>query len=373
MTRCWIAMLLPATLGVLGGCAEQAPSPPAPRVAMIVVGDAEPTDGAVASLSGDVRARVDSTLSFRVGGQIIERVVRRGQQVRRGQVLARLDTSDVLLGASEARALVQNATQAVAAARAIADRAEADERRLAPLVGAGGIAPQQYDAVRAAMQAANADLAAARARLAAAQTGVGRANNQVRYATLVADADGVIVDLLAEPGQVVSAGQPIARIARSGGRDAVVAIPERLRGGLPRSATVAVYGGARFPATLREISAAADPATRTFEARFAIEGGAQLPIGSTVALAIESSARTASTGGMRVAVPLAALINRGSGAGVWVIGPDMKVVRRPVAVVSISDGKAQVTGSLRRGERIVALGAHLLSAGQSVRVGALPR
>lgn len=354
----------------LGACGEKAAERPAP---LVVIAVATPASGGGQMLSGDVRARFDSTLSFRVGGQIIDRPVRRGQTVRRGQVLARLDTSDVQLGVAEAQAQANAAGQQVAAARSLADRAAADERRLLPLVGVGGIAPQQYDASRAAAASAAAELAAAEARLAGARTGVGRANNQARYATLVADADGVVGELLAEPGQVVAAGQPIARVARSGGRDAVVAVPERARRTLPRSAVANVFGGGRYRAMLREIAGAADSETRTFEARFALEGAGDLPVGSTVTLELGLGGGGGSNGSTGTAIPLGALVDRGKGSAVWTIGRDMKVVRRPVTIASVDDNMAIVSSGLRPGERIVALGAHMLTQGQRVRIGTLPR
>ncbi len=349
----------------VSACSQKAPERPAPFVVTAV---AQRANGGGNTLSGDVRARFDSTLSFRVGGQIVDRPVRRGQTVRRGQVLARLDTADVQLGVAEARAQANAAVQAVSAARSLADRAAADERRLRPLVGLGGIAPQQYDATRAAATSAAAELAAAQARLAAARTGVGRANNQARYATLVADADGVVGDLLAEPGQVVAPGQPIVRIARSGGRDAVVAVPEMQRSTLPRVAVANVFGGGRYRATLRELAGVADSNTRTFEARFALEGPGDLPVGGTVTLKLGSGGT-----GTGTTVPLGALIDRGKGSAVWTIGRDMKVVRRPVTIASIDDNMAVISAGLRPGERIVALGAHMLTQGQRVRIGALPR
>lgn len=357
----WLGLAIFAVAGCQSGTVER----PAPKV---VIESVKLAIENRRSLSGEVRSRTDSTLAFRVGGQIVERLVNRGQFVRRGQPLARIDPADLRLGVAEARAQSDAAAQAVTAARSLADRAAADERRLRPLVGIGGISAQQYDAARAGSEAAAAELAAARARLAASQTGVGRAANQARYGTLVADADGVVIDLLAEPGQVVAAGQSIVRLARSGDRDALVAVPEALRAGLPRTATVVVYEGGRFPAMLREVAGGADPITRTFEARFEIIGGANLPVGSSVSLLFQGDDATPS-----LAVPLGALIDRGKGSAVWVVGRDMKVALRPVTVASIQDDHAVLSGGLRPGERVVALGAHLLSAGQTVRAGALPR
>jgi RND family efflux transporter MFP subunit len=355
---------------VLAACAQAPAERPAPLVATVVVG---PGSAAVRRLTGEVRAQVDSPLAFRVAGQIIERPVRRGQVVRRGQMLARIDAVDIGLAAAEAQAQAVAAGQAVASARAAAARAAADEARLRPLVGAGGISPQAYDQAKAAAEAAAADLAGAQARLAAAQASARRAGNQNRHATLLADADGIVVDLLAEPGEVVQSGQPVVRLARAGARDAVVAVPEAMRGTIPRAATATVYGSARrYVASLREVTGAADPRTRSFEARYSLDGAADVPPGATVTLELDAG-RATPVAGASLTVPLGALIDRGRGHGVWVIGAKGVVAFRPVHIAAIRDEQALVTGTLRAGERVVALGAHMLSEGQRVRMGSLPR
>jgi RND family efflux transporter MFP subunit len=324
-------------------------------------------------LTGEVKARVDSALGFRVGGQIVERTVRRGERVVRGQVLARLDVDDLALGTAEAKAQATAADRAVVAAQATARRAADDERRLAPLVGAGGISPQTFDQAKTTAAAAAAELEAAQARLAAARAMAGRAVNQQRHATLVADAAGIVSELLADPGQVVQPGQPVVRLSRAGGRDAVVAIPEAMRNNLPRLATARIYGDSRaHAATLREVSGAADPVTRTFEARYALDGGVAIPPGSTVMLTFVTKGGAANAAPL-LAVPLGALIDRGQGPNVWVVGRDDTVSLRPVRVQSVQDDLAMLTGGLRGGDRIVALGSHLLNKGQRVRIGSLPQ
>lgn len=358
-----------AGMALLSACSETAPERQAPLVVTAVV---EAGGDASRQLTGEVRARVDSALGFRDGGQIVERAVQRGQQVRRGQVLARLDSADAALGAAEAGAQAVAAERAVTAARAAATRAVADEKRLASLVGAGGISAQVYEQAKAAADASTADLAAADARLAAARAAANRAGNQQRYATLIADADGVVVELLAEPGQVVQPGDPIVRLARAGGRDAVVPVPEAQRRSLPRQATATLYGDARrFAATLREVSGAAEAATRSFEARYALAGGEALPPGSTVTLTMGAGDPGFRAG--MLAVPIGALIDRGRGANVWIVGRDNEVSLRPVKVAAIRDESALLASGVRVGERVVALGAHMLSNGQRIRVGGLPQ
>jgi multidrug efflux pump subunit AcrA (membrane-fusion protein) len=136
---------------------------------------------------------------------------------------------------------------------------------------------------------------------------------------LRSDVDGVVVEVLAEPGQVVSPGQTVIRVARSGAREAVVAVPEARRARVARTATGSLYGepGSAFPASLRELSASADPVTRTFQARYVLGGrGSAAPIGSTVTIRAAGGA-----GGGGAAVPVGAIIERGGGPGVWVVNP----------------------------------------------------
>lgn len=352
---------------LLIGCSESNPARPDPMVvaARVAVG---PHGGG--QLNGTVAARVDSAIAFRIPGQIAERLVVRGQAVRKGQPLVRLDPSDVALSAREASEQAAAAERAVAAAQAVALRATADENRQSGLVASGSLSPQAFDATRAAVELARADLAAAQARAAASRAAAGRAANQRGYATLLAEAEGIVTDLLAEPGEVVAAGQPVLRLARAGSRDVVVLVPEGLRATLPREGqAVIIASGQSLPARLRELSAAADPRTRSFEARYALSGGEALLPGMTARLEF----RPASGAAGPVSVPLAAVIERGKGPGVWVIGKDRKVALRPVRLGAVTDDQVEVTAGLRAGETVVALGAHLLSNGQKVRIGGLPK
>jgi RND family efflux transporter MFP subunit len=352
---------------LLVGCSESSPERPAPLVVAAPV-TAAPQGGA--QLNGTVAARLDSAVAFRVAGQLAERLVVRGEAVRKGQPLARLDLADVELSAREASEQAAAAERSVAAAQAVALRAGSDEKRQAGLVASGSLSPQAFDATRAAAELARAELAAAQARAAAARAAAGRAANQRGYGILLAEADGIVTDLFAEPGEVVSAGQPILRLARSGSRDVVVLVPEDLRATLPRAGrAVVVANGQTFPARLRELSASADPRTRSFEARYALSGGEALLPGMTVRLELGSADGTAAP----VSVPLAAVLERGKGPGVWVIGRDRKVALRPVKLGAVIDDRVEVTAGLRAGETVVALGAHLLSNGQQVRVGSLPK
>ncbi len=348
------------TVGALGlaaaalaGCgrsdADPRTQPPLVRIA--AAGAAE---GASREFTGIVGARVQSDLAFRVGGKVVARLVDAGQPVRRGQALMRIDSADYALAA-------QAAAGTVAAARARAVQTSADEQRYRDLVSAGAVSASAYDQAKAAALAARAQLSAAEA-----QARVSR--NDAGYTTLIADADGVVAATLAEPGQVVGAGQIVIRLARSGPREAIVALPETLRPALGTVAQARTYGGLAGKAQLRQLSDAADPATRTFEARFVLAGApASAPLGSTVTVRLDVPGQQAA-----IAIPLGAIYDRGHVPGVWVVADQAspRVGWRPVRLATIGDETAVVTAGLRPGERFVALGAHMLHQGQAVRIDA---
>ena len=339
-----IATLSLALAACGAGNAEQASAPPLVRT--IVVASAEPE---TIRHTGVVRARIESNLGFRVGGMIVERLVDPGDRVRRGQPLMRIDAADLSLAATAA-------SERLRAAQAEAVRAGADEARMRPLVADGFVSRSNYDAALAAARSAAANVAAARA-------SAREASNQRGYATLVADADGVVMQVLAQPGEVVAAGFPVVQLARSGDREAVVSIPETQAQGLPSEGHAYLYGSdARFPARLRELSAAADPLTRTYEARYTLgAAGSDSPLGATITVDLRRP------GPATLAVPLSAIHDPGTGPGLWIVR-DGRVTFRRVAVASLREGQALIApGAASRGDRIVALGAHLLRNGQAIR------
>lgn len=307
------------------------------------------------SFTGTVAARVQSDLGFRVSGKVLERLVDAGQTVKRGQPLMRIDPVDLKLAALARQ-------DAVTAARARAQQTAQDEARYRDLRGTGAISASAYDQAKAASDAAQAQLRAAEADAEVA-------NNATRYAELVADGDGVVMETLAEPGQVVAAGQPVVRLAHAGRREAVIQLPETLRPAIGSVAQATLFGGdgASVPATLRQLSDAADPRTRTYEARYVLQGAlADAPLGATVTIQLPD-ARSSVQGGLQV--PIGALLDTGKGPGVWVIGGEpAKVSWRPVTVEHLDDDSARVAGELKPGERVVALGAQLLRDGEQVRM-----
>jgi len=176
----------------------------------------------------------------------------------------------------------------------------------------------------------------------------------------------VVVDTVAEPGQVVQAGQVVVRVAHAGRREAVIDLPENLRPAIGSSGRASLYGsGLTGPAKLRQLSDAADRQTRTFEARYVLEDRlADAPLGSTVAIQIVDD-RSAPT----LQVPIGAIFDPGKGPGVWVVeGKTPRVAWRAVQVAGLSNEAAAIVGDLKAGDRVVALGAHLLHEGEHVRV-----
>ncbi|PZN97624.1 MAG: efflux RND transporter periplasmic adaptor subunit [Alphaproteobacteria bacterium] len=348
-TACAIASLL-------GGCSAvpAAPAGVPPLVETMVMPIANPADGNTgASYTGVVRSRIETDLSFRADGKIVQRLVDPGQTVSRGQLLMRLDPVDLGLSA-------EAAAQRRRAAEADAARTAADTARLEGLVEAGAISAAAFDAAVSAQRVAAANLAAARA--AAREAG-----NRQGYGGLAADSDGVVIDVLAQPGQVVAAGTPVLRLARAGAREALIAVPETALADLPRQATARLYGSdTSAPARLREVAGAADPLTRTYAARYVLDGaGATAPLGATVSISV----RAAGQGG--AVLPQGALHEVGAGPGVWVVGRGGRVTFRRVRILALADETITVApGSLRPGERIVVLGAQMLREGDVVRIAA---
>ena len=343
---------LSLTLVACGKTASPDPRTQPPLVRTVLVSTAASSGR---EFSGTIAARVQSDLGFRVAGKVLERLVDNGQAVKRGQPLMRVDPVDLKLAA-----VAQD--EAVSAARARSLQADNEEARYRALQGTGAIAASAYDQIKAAADTARAQLRAAEAQAAVAR-------NASRYAELVADSDGIVMETLAEPGQVISAGQVVVRVAHAGKREAVVQLPETLRPALGSVAQATLFGkdDVVVQARLRQLSDVADKATRTFEARYVLDpaSAGSAPLGSTVTVKLGRNASELSNGVLLV--PLGAIHDAGQGPAVWVV-QENQVRRQPVTIVRVEDSNAQVTGGLRKGDRIVALGAHLLSEGAQVRL-----
>jgi RND family efflux transporter MFP subunit len=301
---------------------------------------------------GVVRARYETDLGFRIAGKIVTRFVNVGDRVRAGDLVARLDPQDLRLQVESAEAELAAATSNLA-------QAAADLERYTSLRARGYASVAEFDRKKAANDEAEG-------RLKRARRSLDLARNQLGYAELKADTDGVITAALAEPGQVVAVGQAVARVAQSGEKEAVIALPETWLGEVEQSTAKVQLWSDRsrtFPARLRELSPQADPATRTYAARFTIgEANESVAFGmtATVTLTHKADAPVAK-------LPLSAILNRGTGPSVYVVDESGGLVLRPVTVGSFNEDAALVTSGLTDGEKVVTLGVQKLEAGLKVR------
>lgn len=342
-----------AALATLAGCGSDAAAPEAARPVLVV----QPGGGsaAVEAYAGEIRAREESPLSFRIAGNLVRREVDMGERVKRGQVLAVLDPGDV-------QAQAQSAQAQLAAAEAEMTRSRGDMQRYSQLVGEQLVSRSNYDAQVAAYKAAEGQARAARAQLDVAR-------NQEAYSQLRAPRDGVIASREAEAGQVVAAGQTVFTLAADGGREVLIALPEnRIREyavGQPVQVELWSTPGQLLPGSIREISPAADPQTRTYTARVNLPGDA------AAAVELGQSARVyAAAAGVAapLSVPLAAVQRGGDGKPVvWVVDRKAGVAHaRPVQAGAYGDDRVPVLGGLQASDWIVAAGGHLLREGQKV-------
>lgn len=332
-------------------CSRQEPeAAPVRPVRLLAAGESAVTP--VVQLAGEVRARVESRLGFRVGGKIVSRRVEAGQRVRRGEELARLDPRDFELAGQSARAQL-------AAAQARVDNARAELRRYEELSQKGYVSATDLDRRRVEMTAAEAALEQA-------QSGEALEGNRLEDTILRADADGVVMDVLADTGEVVGAGQPVIRLAQDGPREIEVEFPED-RTALARVAgaevTLWAQPGQRYKAQLRELSAAADPATRTFRARYSVQAPPNvLALGQSASVNLRAPAM-----GRGVRLPTTALLGEGRDTRVWLYDEKTETVKsHPVQLAGI-DGNDVMVAGLPAGARVVTAGVHVLAEGQKVR------
>ena len=350
--RVFILTMLAA--GALAACnaPKQAQQEAPPRPVLVASVHYEPRARAQA-LAGIVKARIESELGFRVGGRIDRRLVDAGAFVAKGEPLASLDESDLKLQLQEAEAEQTSARSALA-------QAEAEEKRVTSLAKQGWAASAEFDKIKStADQARGAADKAARA--------VSLALNALSYATLTADADGVVSAIEAEPGQVVAAGAPVVRLARTDVKEAAVAVPENIVERV-RAAEAHVefwaLPGVAIPAHLRELSPNADPTTRTYAARFSLpDAPAAARLGMSVTVTLSDSARAIAR------IPVGALFDLGAGPNVWTVDRSVgSLTATPVVVTAVDADSAYVASGVAEGSEVVALGVHKLDAKQKVRV-----
>lgn len=358
----WPAMLAAAVLlALLGACSKPEPTPPVVRAVKLLTAGASP-HVAHTEYAGVVTARSEATLGFRVAGKLLERPVAMGQAVRKGQLLAQLDASDYRLSAAAAAAQLR-------AAVTERDVLAADLKRFEALRAQNFISAAELERRSAALKAAQSRVAQAQAQLTAQ-------GNQTEYTRLVAHADAIVTATLAEPGQVVGAGTPVVRLALDGPREVSFAVPEqRLAQVQPgQQVQVRAWGGQAqplLPARVREIAASADPATRTFAVKVEILGERQPPLGATITVIWPQAANDSAP---LIHLPGTALWRNQAGRNaVWVFEPQGDgssgtLAEREVELAGPDANGWIVRSGLRAGERVVATGAHVLQAGERVRV-----
>lgn len=334
-------LLLPL---LLLGCSkeEKAVATPAERPAFtVVVGALGEDQGSI--YSGEIRARYETVLGFRIGGKIIERAVDVGATVKKGQVLARLDPADTGLQAGAASAQLR--------------LAEDEAKRYRELRERGFVSQSLLDAKETALNSATAQ--------------AGLAINQAEYTSLLADRDGVVSAILSEVGQVVSAGQAVVRLAQDGNREVAISIPESSYSSFKVGLAAQIELGATqtFSGRVREMSPAADPASRTYAAKISLNTDhPNVALGMTVRVKLNLTAKDAQHKAGAYLVPLTAIFQQGDKAAVWIVAADRSVSLRPVVVKAYRDEGALVTAGISAGERIVSAGVHMLTAGDKVKI-----
>lgn len=305
--------------------------------------------------AGEIRARTESRLAFRVPGKMVKRLVDAGQSVKAGQPLAQIDPQDLQLGQ-------QAALATLGAARANLELSEAEFKRYKELKDQGFISGMELDRREASLKSSRAQMEQARA-----QAGV--QGNQTSYAVLTADASGVITGVDAEPGAVVSAGTPVLRLAHDGPRDALFNVPEdrvaaiRALLGKKDALKLKLWGETTLqPATVREIAAAADPVTRTFAVKADL-GSAAVRLGQTASVLVDSPA----VDGL-IRLPMAAVFEQQGQANVWLLDKaTMTVKAGPIQVAGADGNQVVVAAGLQPGQTVVTAGVHALTPGQKVQ------
>lgn len=350
-----VVVVVSLMVSVLAACSKPAPvQEPVRAVKVVTVSVTKMESGA--EFSGDVRARVESRFGFQVAGKLVQRAVEPGQRVKAGQLLAQLDSRDYLLAAEAAKAQVT-------AAATNRNLSVAEYKRFSELKDQNFISGAELDRREATVKAAEAQLEQAQAQLSSQR-------NQTGYTKLTSDVAGVVVGVEAEAGQVVAAGQAIVRIAKDGPRDVVFSVPEDRVSLVTLGSRVEVRpwsGVGSLKGVVREVAASADPATRTFQIKVAMEGkeaAEALALGSTVNVIPQAL----SLAGVEIIkLPTSALKRDGKSTAVWVVdGASMTVKSQNVEVVSAEGNEVVIASGVSPGMLVVAAGVHVLQAGQKV-------
>ena len=315
--------------------------------------------GETVTLTGQVEAQNEVSLSFRVGGRMIERSVNVGDRVRAGQVVARLESET-------ARNTLRSARADLTAARARLVEAQNNFERHRSLLDRGFITRAMFDQAEQAFRSARAQVDAAQAQASIAET-------QLGYADLISDSSGTVTARRAEPGEVVAAGQPIVQLAREGGRDAVFDVPARVIQSASANAEIVVTlssdSKVQTTGRVREVAPQADPVTRTFKVRVGLNNPpAAMRLGSTVTGSTQLGA------GPGLEIPASALTSANQQPAVWILDPANNTVSlRNIEVLRYDLARVAVAGGLQAGDIVVTAGVQTLRPGQQVRLLGTPQ
>jgi RND family efflux transporter MFP subunit len=352
-SRLLAGILLAMLALALAGCNDKVAGKAKPSRPVLVATAHYEAESPERSFVGTIKPRIETDMGFRVPGKIAKRLVEVGQTVDVGEPLATLDEIDLKLQAEQAEAELRASTGVLA-------QAAAAETRANDLRVKGWSTDAQVDQAKAAADEA-------RARLNRAQRSVELTQNSLSYATLLADTRGVVTATLIDAGQVVAAGQTAVRVARFAEKEAVVAIPETLLGRAKEgTASVTLWSepNRKYPAKLREIAPTADPATRTYLAKFSLpDAGDKVSLGMTATLTLADPATT------RVArLPLSALFSEGGDPSLYIVDDKGEVSLKPVVVKSYESNDVVISGGVDEGAKVVVLGVQKLDPNQKVRV-----
>jgi RND family efflux transporter MFP subunit len=355
MKRALLSCCLITALSLISACKQEAAKPPPPPRevrAIVVMPNAL---SAANDTVGDVEPRRTGNLGFQIGGRLIERLVDTGATVRKGEVLARLDSADQ-------RNRVLSAEAQVRAAQASVDQAVPLEARYRQLLSSGVTTPQKYEEAKKQLQRSNDELADAQAQLAFAQ-------DQLRYAQLVAPTDGVVLSTGADPGQVVSAGQMVIQVADPNEREGVFAVADTVIGlayvGLPIRVRLKSDPSISSLGNVREIAPNADPVTRTYTVRVTLPDPPDaMRLGAIVVARPEVASEEV------IRIPAGALLQTGEPC-VWMVeGTDHEVHKRLVKVLRFDTDAILVSEGLKKGDIVVTKGINSLADGQKVSLPA---
>ncbi|MGL4996273.1 MAG: efflux RND transporter periplasmic adaptor subunit [Deefgea sp.] len=347
------SVLITAAILALGGCApEVKPVAEVRPVRTMVVGGALPAAAEV--YSGEVRARHEVPLGFRIPGKLMSRAVDVGANVKKGQVLAKLDAGDVALNASAAAA-------GLASAQAQLSQASIDYKRSLELLAQNFVSQAEVDKRKTALISAQKQTEQAKAQ-------VDLANNQASYAQLIADGDGVVTKTLAEPGSVLSAGQSVLTVAKAGVYEAVIDVPESRvhawQAGQKVKLVLWADDSAQLDGVVNEVSPAADPQTRTYRVKVTLPEDSGAALGMTIQV---KQVFASSDAHAEMSVPMSAIYGKEKAMRVWVVDAKNTVHSREVKLLGYQGQQVRIQG-IPAGSVVVTAGVHLLREGQSVKI-----